>query len=158
MLESANLSSVLIGTRVADDALVIKKLRRGGAVLLGRSNLSEWACMRSSYSYDTNLDDPRLIIWGRTSAGLIVVYSSEGYSSHGGQCRNPHNLAEHPGGSSCGSAVVVSVSMCAFAIGTETDGSVTYPADRNRVLERLSVGESFQNPGVSMSWERLERQ
>ncbi|SPO05150.1 related to amidase family protein [Cephalotrichum gorgonifer] len=61
-------------------------------------------------------------------------FSSEGYSARGGQCRNPYNLARHPGGSSCGSAVAVSVSMCAFSLGTETDGSVMFPADRNGVV------------------------
>ncbi|KEZ45550.1 hypothetical protein SAPIO_CDS1884 [Scedosporium apiospermum] len=102
-------SRALIGTAVDSDAVVVAKLREAGAVLLGHANLSEWACMRTSYY-------------------------SEGYSGRGGQCRNPHNLAEHPGGSSSGSAVAVAISMCAFALGTETDGSVTYPSDRNGVV------------------------
>ncbi|EER41559.1 amidase [Histoplasma capsulatum H143] len=93
-------SSVLQGTVVPEDAHVVYLLRRAGAVLLGHANLSEWASMRSTYY-------------------------SEGYSSRGGQCRNPYNLAEHPGGSSCGSAVAVASNMCAFSLGTETDGSVS---------------------------------
>ena len=60
---------------------------------------------------------------------LSSLCSSEAYSSRGGQCRNPHNLAQHPGGSSCGSAVAVSASMCAFGLATETDGSVSAGPD-----------------------------
>ncbi|OAT05815.1 amidase [Blastomyces gilchristii SLH14081] len=102
-------SSVLVGTVVPEDAHVVSLLRRAGAVLLGHANLSEWASMRSTYY-------------------------SEGYSSRGGQCRNPYNLAEHPGGSSCGSAVAVASNMCAFSLGTETDGSIMVPADRNGIV------------------------
>lgn len=87
---------------------------------------------------------------------ILTADSSEAYSSRGGQCRNPHNLEQHPGGSSSGSAVAVSASMCAFGLATETDGSVStytivqdvshlmltsneprqviYPADRNGVV------------------------
>ncbi|KAH7163453.1 amidase [Dactylonectria estremocensis] len=102
-------SSVLIGTVVAEDAAVVSKLREAGAVLLGHANMSEWAAMRSSYY-------------------------SEGYSSRGGQGRNPYNLAEHPGGTSSGSATAVTTNMCAFSLGTETDGSVIFPADRNGIV------------------------
>ncbi|PGH19657.1 hypothetical protein AJ80_03812 [Polytolypa hystricis UAMH7299] len=102
-------SSMLIGATVPEDAEVVSLLRKAGAVLLGHANLSEWAAMRSSYY-------------------------SEGYSSRGGQCRNPYNLAEHAGGSSCGSAVAVATNMCPFSLGTETDGSVIFPADRNAVV------------------------
>ncbi|KAH7171369.1 amidase [Dactylonectria macrodidyma] len=102
-------SSVLIGTVVTEDATVVSKLREAGAVLLGHANMSEWAAMRSSYY-------------------------SEGYSSRGGQGRNPYNLAEHPGGTSSGSAIAVTTNMCAFSLGTETDGSVIFPADRNGIV------------------------
>ncbi|KAK2808642.1 hypothetical protein FQN50_004506 [Emmonsiellopsis sp. PD_5] len=102
-------SKMLVGAKVSEDAHVVKLLREAGGVLLGHTNLSEWASMRSSYY-------------------------SEGYSSRGGQCRNPFNLAEHPGGSSCGSAVAVATNMCAFSLGTETDGSIMFPADRNGVV------------------------
>ncbi|KAK5049517.1 hypothetical protein LTR84_004446 [Exophiala bonariae] len=95
----------LIGTRVPADADVVAQLRAAGCILLGKANLSEWASMRSSYY-------------------------SEGYSSRGGQNRNPYNLAEHPGGSSSGSASAVAANFCAFSIGTETDGSLMFPADR----------------------------
>ncbi|KAI1914345.1 hypothetical protein LOZ61_002247 [Ophidiomyces ophidiicola] len=101
-------SSVLAGA-TTPEANVVSLMRQTGAVLLGHANLSEWASMRSSYY-------------------------SEGYSSRGGQCRNPYNLAEHPGGSSCGSAVAVAANMCPFSLGTETDGSVIFPADRNGIV------------------------
>jgi len=101
--------AALVGTIVPDDARVVTLLREAGAVLLGKANLSEWASMRSSYY-------------------------SEAYSSRGGQNRNPYNLAHHPGGSSSGSASSLASNMCAFSIGTETDGSVMFPADRNAVV------------------------
>lgn len=101
--------AALVGTIVPNDASVVALLRAAGGVLLGKANLSEWACMRASYY-------------------------SEAYSSRGGQNRNPYNLAEHPGGSSSGSASALAANMCAFSIGTETDGSVVIPADRNAVV------------------------
>jgi amidase len=84
-------------------------LRKAGAVLLGKANLSEWADARSS-DY------------------------SEGFSARGGQCRPAYNLSQEPGGSSSGPAVAVAVNMVPFALGTETDGSVISPADRNSVV------------------------
>ncbi|KAI1120298.1 amidase signature domain-containing protein [Nemania abortiva] len=101
--------AALVGTRVPHDAAVVALLRAAGGVLLGKTNLSEWASMRASYY-------------------------SEAYSSRGGQNRNPYNLAEHPGGSSSGPASALAANMCAFGIGTETDGSVMFPADRNAVV------------------------
>ncbi|KAI1279498.1 amidase signature domain-containing protein [Xylaria sp. FL0933] len=101
--------AALLGTTVPEDAVVVARLRAAGGVLLGKANLSEWASMRAS-DY------------------------SEAYSSRGGQNRNPYNLLEHPGGSSSGPASAVATNMCAFSIGTETDGSVMLPADRNAVV------------------------
>ncbi|KAI0903826.1 amidase signature domain-containing protein [Ustulina deusta] len=101
--------AALLGTTVPSDAAVVARLRAAGGVLLGKANLSEWASMRASYY-------------------------SEAYSSRGGQNRNPYNLAEHPGGSSSGPASALTANMCAFGIGTETDGSVMFPADRNAVV------------------------
>ncbi|KAF2667365.1 amidase signature enzyme [Microthyrium microscopicum] len=101
--------AALEGTIVPHDAHVVTLLRAAGGILLGKANLSEWASMRASYY-------------------------AEGYSSRGGQNRNPYNLAEHPGGSSSGSASAVAANMCAFSIGTETDGSVMFPADRCAVV------------------------
>ncbi|WP_430814401.1 amidase [Carboxylicivirga sp. RSCT41] len=92
-----------------DDAFIIKKLREAGAVLLGKANLSEWANFRS-----TN--------------------SSSGWSSRGGQTRNPYVLDRTPCGSSSGSAVSVSANLAPLAIGTETDGSIVCPSGINGVV------------------------
>jgi amidase len=102
-------SAALVGTVVPSDARIVTLLREAGAVLLGKANLSEFASMRASYY-------------------------AEGYSSRGGQNRNPYNLAQHAGGSSSGSASSLASNMCAFSIGTETDGSIMFPADRNAVV------------------------
>lgn len=95
-----------MGSIVPRDAFVVSKLRKAGAVLLGKAILSEWADMRSN-NY------------------------SEGYSARGGQARSPYNLALNPGGSSSGSATAVAANAVAFTLGTETDGSVINPAERN---------------------------
>ncbi|KAI1748194.1 amidase [Xylaria castorea] len=102
-------STMLIGAKVRESAEVVKLLCEAGAVLLGHANLSEWASMRATYY-------------------------AEAYSSRGGQSRNPYNLAENPGGSSCGPAAAVAANICAFSLGTETDSSVILPADRNGVV------------------------
>jgi amidase len=99
----------LVGTVVSGDARIVTLLREAGAVLLGKANMSEFASMRASYY-------------------------AEASSSRGGQNRNPYNLAHHPGGSSSGSASSLALNMCAFSIGTETDGSVMFPADLNAVV------------------------
>ena len=91
------------------DAPVVQGLRRAGALILGKANLSEWANFRSTCS-------------------------SSGWSSVGGQTRNPHVLNRDPSGSSSGSAVAVSAGLCAAAIGTETDGSICSPASRNGIV------------------------
>ncbi|KAK6088059.1 amidase [Seiridium cupressi] len=98
-METTAGSWALLGSIVPRDAFVVKRLREAGAVLFGKATLSEWADMRSN-SY------------------------SEGYSARGGQCRSAYNLTKNPGGSSSGSAVGVSINAIAFALGTETDGSV----------------------------------
>lgn len=91
------------------DAFIVKKLRDAGAVILGKTNLSEWANFRSSNS-------------------------SSGWSSRGGQTKNPYYLDRNPCGSSSGSGAAVSANLCAVAVGTETDGSVTCPASVNGVV------------------------
>lgn len=101
--------AALSGTTVPSDASVVARLRAVGGILLGKANMSEWASMRASYY-------------------------AEGYSSRGGQNGNPYNLAEHPRGSSSGSASGVAANMCGFSVGTETDGSIMFPADRNAVV------------------------
>ena len=91
------------------DAPVVQRLKAAGALVLGKANLSEWANFRS----------PR---------------STSGWSSVGGQTRNPHVLDRNPSGSSTGSAVAVSAGLCTAAVGTETDGSITSPASMNGIV------------------------
>ena len=96
-------SLALKGSQPGRDAFVTAKLREAGAVVLGKTNLSEWANFRSTRS-------------------------SSGWSSLGGQTRNPYVLDRNPCGSSSGSAVAVAAGLAAAAIGTETDGSIVCPA------------------------------
>ena len=96
-------SLALAGSVPAADAYVARRLREAGAVLLGKANLSEWANFRSNRS-------------------------SSGWSGRGGQCRNPYALDRSPSGSSSGSAVAAAASLCAAAVGTETDGSIVSPS------------------------------
>ena len=102
-------SWALQGSIVPRDAHVVVKLRKAGALLFGKATLSEWADMRSN-NY------------------------SEGYSGRGGQCRSAYNLTVNPGGSSSGSAVGVAANVFPFALGTETDGSMINPAERNAIV------------------------
>jgi amidase len=96
-------SLALEGSIPARDAFIAARLRAAGAVLLGKANLSEWANFRSSRS-------------------------TSGWSSRGGQCRNPYALDRDPSGSSSGSAAGVSANLCAAAVGSETDGSIVSPS------------------------------
>jgi amidase len=102
-------SLALDGYRAAADAPLVARLREAGAVVFGKTNLSEWANFRSSNSVS-------------------------GWSSRGGQTRNPYALDRSPSGSSSGSAVAVAANLCAAAIGTETDGSITSPAACNNIV------------------------
>lgn len=99
----------LDGNIVKEDAFIIKKLREAGAVLLGKTNLSEWANFRSTHS---------------TSA----------WSSRGGQTKCPYVLDRNPSGSSAGSGSAASANLCAIAIGTETDGSIVSPSSVNGLV------------------------
>lgn len=99
-------SLALVGHIAAKDAFIVKKLREAGAVLLGKTNLSEWANFRSGKS-------------------------CSGWSSRGGQTKNPYIIDHNPCGSSSGSGVAVAANLCTVAIGTETDGSITCPASVN---------------------------
>jgi len=91
------------------DAFVVKRLRDAGAVILGKANLSEWANFRSRRS-------------------------SSGWSSVGGQTKNPYDPTRSPCGSSSGSAVAVAANLTVAAIGTETDGSVVCPSGSNAIV------------------------
>lgn len=102
-------SLALVGNIAAKDAFIVRKIRDAGAVLLGKTNLSEWANFRSSSS-------------------------SSGWSSRGGQTKNPYILDHSPCGSSAGSGVAVAANFCAIAIGTETDGSIVCPASVNGIV------------------------
>jgi amidase len=108
-METTAGSWMLLGSVVPRDAFVVAKLREAGALLMGKATLSEWADMRSN-NY------------------------SEGYSARGGQTRSPYNLTVNPGGSSSGSAAAVAGNVVTFALGTETDGSVINPAERNALV------------------------
>lgn len=93
----------------AVDAFIVSRLRDAGAVILGKANLSEWANFRSERS-------------------------SSGWSSVGGQTRNPYDTARNPCGSSSGSAVAVAANLTAVAVGTETNGSVVCPSGINGIV------------------------
>ena len=102
-MQSTAGSLALVGVTPPRDAFVVERLRAAGAVILGKTNLSEWANFRSTHS-------------------------SSGWSGRGGQCRNPYALDRTPSGSSSGSAVAVSANLCPVAVGTETDGSIVSPS------------------------------
>jgi len=98
-----------VGSVPPKDAFLVKKLREAGAVILGKTNLSEWANIRSSNS-------------------------TSGWSGRGGLTHNPYALDRNPSGSSSGSGVAVAANLCAIAIGTETDGSIVSPANNNGIV------------------------
>jgi amidase len=102
-------SLALEGSIAARDSAVAERLRAAGAVILGKTNLSEWANFRSTHSVS-------------------------GWSGRGRQTLNPYALDRNPSGSSSGSGAAVSANFCALAVGTETDGSVTAPASTNGVV------------------------
>ncbi|KAJ7562653.1 hypothetical protein O6H91_03G078700 [Diphasiastrum complanatum] len=102
-------SFALLGSVVPRDAGVVRRLRKAGAIIIGKANLSEWANFKS-----TN--------------------SSNGYSSRGGQTLDPYVLGADPCGSSSGSAVSPAANLVAVSLGTETDASIICPASRNAVV------------------------
>jgi len=102
-------SLALEGSIAQRDAFVAGRLRAAGAVLLGKTNLSEWANFRSSHS-------------------------TSGWSGRGGLTRNPYALDRNPCGSSSGSGAAVSANLCTVAIGTETDGSIVCPSSANGIV------------------------
>ena len=108
MLTTAG-SLALLGSIASQDATVARKLREAGAIILGKTNLSEWANFRSTHSVS-------------------------GWSSRGGQTRNPYALDRNPCGSSSGSGAAVAAGLCAAAVGTETDGSIICPSHTNGIV------------------------
>jgi amidase len=99
-------SLALLGSKPPKDSFVAQKLRAAGAVILGKTNLSEWANIRSSHS-------------------------TSGWSGRGGLTRNPYALDRNPCGSSSGTGAGISANLCAVGIGTETDGSIVCPSSAN---------------------------
>lgn len=102
-------SYALEGSIPSRDAFIAMRLRDAGAVILGKTNLSEWANFRSTHS-------------------------SSGWSGRGGQAKNPYVLDRNPCGSSSGSGAAVSANFCAVAVGTETDGSIVCPSSANGIV------------------------
>jgi amidase len=102
-------SFALEGNFASQDAFIVKKLRTAGALILAKTNLSEWANFRSTRS-------------------------SSGWSGRGGQTHNPYVIDRSPCGSSSGSGVAVAANLCVAAVGTETDGSVVCPSGQNGIV------------------------
>jgi amidase len=102
-------SLALASVSAPRDAFIVNRLREAGAVLLGKTNLSEWANFRSTHS-------------------------SSGWSARGGQTRNPYALDRNPSGSSSGTGVAVAASLAAVGVGTETDGSIVSPSNVNGLV------------------------
>jgi amidase len=102
-------SLALVGAKPPQDAFLVGRLRLAGAIILGKTNLSEWANARCSYS-------------------------TSGWSGRGGLTKNPYALDRNPSGSSSGSGVAVAANLCAAAVGTETDGSIISPSSVNGIV------------------------
>jgi amidase len=102
-------SLALAGVVPPKDAFIVERLRAAGAVIFGKTNLSEWANFRSSRS-------------------------SSGWSGRGGQTKNPYALDRNPSGSSSGSGVAIAANLAAAAVGTETDGSIVSPSNNNSLV------------------------
>jgi amidase len=102
-------SLALEGVKPPKDAFIVERLRQAGAVILGKTNLSEWANFRSTRS-------------------------TSGWSARGGQTKNPYALDRSPIGSSSGSAAAAAANLCAAAVGTETDGSVISPSSAHSLV------------------------
>lgn len=108
-METSAGSLALLGAKPPRDAFLVGRLRAAGAVVLGKTNLSEWANIRSSHS-------------------------SSGWSARGGQTRNPYALDRNPCGSSSGTGAAVAASLAAVGVGTETDGSIVCPSSANGLV------------------------
>src|SRR5438046_10068791 len=109
-MQTAAGSLGLVGTPALQDSTVAAKLRAAGAVILGKTTLSEWANFRS-------------------------FFSSSGWCGRGGQCNNPYAIDRNPCGSSSGSGAAPSANLTAVSIGTETDGSIVCPANMNGLVD-----------------------
>ena len=108
-METTAGSFALVGAKPPKDAFLVQQLRNAGAVILGKTNLSEWANMRSNRS-------------------------TSGWSGRVGLTKNPYALDRNTSGSSSGSGVAVASNLCAAAVGTETDGSIVSPSSINGIV------------------------
>jgi amidase len=108
MLTTAG-SLALTGSKAPRDAFIVRKLRDAGAIILGKTNLSEWANFRSTHS-------------------------SSGWSGRGGQTRNPYALNRNPCGSSSGTGAAIAADLAVVGVGTETDGSIVCPSSVNGLV------------------------
>ncbi len=113
----------MVGNIAGKDSFIAQKLREAGAVILAKTNLSEWANFRSTHS-------------------------SSGWSGRGGQTRNPNVLSRNPCGSSSGSGAGASANLCTIAIGTETDGSIVCPSSLNGVVGVKSTVGLWSRSGI----------
>src|SRR5437773_3525500 len=102
-------SLALVGAKPPKDSFIAQKLRAAGAVILGKTNLSEWANIRSSHS-------------------------TSGWSGRGGLTKNPYALDRNPCGSSSGTGTATSANLCTVAVGSETDGSIVCPSSANGIV------------------------
>ena len=102
-------SLALVGSKPPGDSFVVQQLRKAGAVILGKTNLSEWANIRSGHS-------------------------TSGWSGRGGLTKNPYALDRNTSGSSSGTGAAVSANLCAAGVGTETDGSIVSPSSINGLV------------------------
>jgi amidase len=120
MVNSAG-SLALAENRPKQDAFIVARLRAAGAVILGKTNLSEWANFRSTRS-------------------------TSGWSSRGGQTKNPYVLDRNPCGSSSGTGTAIAASLAAIGVGTETDGSIICPSGGGRARGSEANGGPRQPP------------
>ncbi|MEP6911499.1 MAG: amidase family protein [bacterium] len=131
-------SLALYGSRVPADAVIIQRLRAAGAVILGKTNLGEWANFRGFVPFDLDL-------------GLLAG----GWSARGGNTINPYVLSYTSWGSSSGSGAAAAANLCAAAIGTETDGSITGPSSvENLVGLKPTLGLVSQDGIVPISHQQ----
>jgi amidase len=125
-------SIALAGVKPPHDSFVAQKLREAGAVILGKTNLSEWANIRS-------------------------IRSTSGWSSRGWLTRNPYALDRNTSGSSSGSGAAMAANLSAVAVGTETDGSITAPSVTGSVGIKPTVGLVSRSGIIPIAHRRIPR-